>query len=169
VLLGPVRAPLGPIESLTHSMVWVEKDHNDHQLQPPAACRAANQQPRLPRATSSLAWNACRDGASTPPWATCSVHHHLWGKNFLLISNLNLPCLSLKPFPLVLSLSTLVTVIIGTFIGMKVISLSGNHFSNHSSETAVNNTQPSPQPTGNTSYIMHSPHPPGECRSITQH
>ena len=29
-------------------------------------------------------------------------------KNFLLISNLNLPCLSLKPFPLVLSLSTLI-------------------------------------------------------------
>ena len=35
------------------------------QFQPPAVCRAANQQPRLPRATSSLAWNACRDGAST--------------------------------------------------------------------------------------------------------
>ena len=30
----------------------------------------------------------------------------LWVKNFPLISNLNLPCLSLKPFPLVLSLST---------------------------------------------------------------
>ena len=30
--------------------------------------------------------------------------------NFLLISNLNLPCLSLRPFPLVLSLSTLVSV-----------------------------------------------------------
>jgi len=29
-------------------------------------------------------------------------------KNFLLISNLNLPCLSLRPFPLVLSLSTLI-------------------------------------------------------------
>ena len=29
-------------------------------------------------------------------------------KNFLLISNLNLPCLSLKPFSLVLSLSTVV-------------------------------------------------------------
>ena len=28
-------------------------------------CRVANQQPRLPRATSSLALNACRDGAST--------------------------------------------------------------------------------------------------------
>ena len=32
----------------------------------------------------------------------------LWVKNFLLIANLNLPCLGLKPFPLVLSLSTLV-------------------------------------------------------------
>ena len=28
-------------------------------------CRVANQQPRLPRATSSLAINASRDGAST--------------------------------------------------------------------------------------------------------
>jgi len=28
-------------------------------------CRVANQQTRLPRATSSLALNACRDGAST--------------------------------------------------------------------------------------------------------
>jgi len=35
------------------------------QFQPPAMCRVANQQPRLPRATSSLAWIACRDGAST--------------------------------------------------------------------------------------------------------
>ena len=35
------------------------------QFQPPAMCRVANQQPRLPRATSSLALNACRDGAST--------------------------------------------------------------------------------------------------------
>ena len=36
------------------------------------------------------------------------VHHHPRVTNFLLISNLNLPCLSLKPFPLVLSLSTLI-------------------------------------------------------------
>jgi len=35
------------------------------QFQPPAMCRVTNQQPRLPRATSSLASNACRDGAST--------------------------------------------------------------------------------------------------------
>jgi len=35
------------------------------QFQPPGMCRVANQQTRLPRATSSLALNACRDGAST--------------------------------------------------------------------------------------------------------
>jgi len=35
------------------------------QFQPPAMCRGTNQQPWLPRATSSLALNACREGAST--------------------------------------------------------------------------------------------------------
>ena len=35
------------------------------EFQPPAMCRVANQQTRLPRATSSLALNAFRDGAST--------------------------------------------------------------------------------------------------------
>jgi len=34
-------------------------------FQPPAMCRVANHQTRLPRATSSLALNACRDGACT--------------------------------------------------------------------------------------------------------
>ena len=53
------------------------------QFQPPAMCRVANHQTRLPRATSSLALNACRDGASTPPWATCSVRHHPLGEKLL--------------------------------------------------------------------------------------
>ena len=35
------------------------------QFQPPAMCSVSNQQTRLPRATSSLALNASRDGAST--------------------------------------------------------------------------------------------------------
>jgi len=35
------------------------------QFQPPDMCRVANQQTRLPTATSSLALNASRDGAST--------------------------------------------------------------------------------------------------------
>jgi len=33
------------------------------EFQPPAMCRVANHQTRLPRATSSLALNASRDGA----------------------------------------------------------------------------------------------------------
>jgi len=43
------------------------------QFQPPAMCRVANQQPRLPRATSSLALNACRDGASTTDLEACTA------------------------------------------------------------------------------------------------
>jgi len=35
------------------------------EFHPPAMCRVANQQTRLPRATSSLAFNASRDGVST--------------------------------------------------------------------------------------------------------
>ena len=56
-------------------------------------CRVANHQTRLPRATSSLALNASRDGASTTSLGSlfpCVTT--LWVKNFLLISNLNLPC-----------------------------------------------------------------------------
>ena len=53
-------------ERLLHRMAWVEKDHNDHRVStPPAMCRVANHQTRLPRATSSLTLNASRDGAST--------------------------------------------------------------------------------------------------------
>jgi len=89
-------------------MAWVEKDHNDHQLQPPAVCRAANQQPRPPRATSSLALSASRDGASTASLGNLFSTSPPSVKNFHLIFNLNLPCLSLRPSPLVLSLSTLV-------------------------------------------------------------
>ena len=71
------------------------------QFQPPAMCRVTNQQTRLPRATSSLALNAYRDGASTTSLGNlfrCVTT--LWVKNLFLISNLNLPCLSLKPSPL---------------------------------------------------------------------
>jgi len=54
-------------------------------------CRVANQQPRLPRATSSLALNASRDGASTASLGNLfQCVTTLWVKIFLLISNLNL-------------------------------------------------------------------------------
>ena len=71
-------------------------------------CRVANHQTRLPRATSSLALNASRDGASKTSLGNlfqCFTAFRV--QNFLVISNLNLPCLSLKAFSLVLSISTL--------------------------------------------------------------
>ena len=91
-------------------VAWVEKAHNDRLLStPPAMCRVANHQTRLPRATCSLALNASRDGASTASLGNLfQCVTTLCVKNFLLLSNLNLSRLSLKPFPLVLSLSTLV-------------------------------------------------------------
>ena len=67
---------------------------------PPAMCRVTNHQTRLPRATSSLALNASRDGASTATLGSLfQCITTLCVKNFLLISNLNLPCLSLKTIP----------------------------------------------------------------------
>ena len=62
------------------------------QFQAPAMCGVTNQQTRLPRATSSLALNASRDGASTTSSGNlCQCIITLWVKNFLLKSNLNLP------------------------------------------------------------------------------
>ena len=63
---GFPRAALGPL-LLTYTVhritEWpgLQRTTMLIQFQPPAMCRIANQQPRLP----SLALNACRDGAST--------------------------------------------------------------------------------------------------------
>ena len=46
-------------------MAWVEKDHNDHPVSTPCCGQGCQPQDQLPRATSSLALNASRDGAST--------------------------------------------------------------------------------------------------------
>ena len=49
-------------------MACVEKDHNDHGVSTPLLCAGSpTTRPGLPRATSSLALNASRDGASTTP------------------------------------------------------------------------------------------------------
>ena len=71
-------------------------------------CRVANHQSRLPRATSSLALDApSLDAFTTYLGNLFQCVTTLWVKNFLLISNLNRPCLSLRPSLLVLPLSTL--------------------------------------------------------------
>ena len=74
-------------------------------FQAPAMCRVANHQTKLP----SRALNASRDGASTTSLGKLlQCVTTLCVKNFLQISNLNYPCLSLRPFSFVLSLSNLV-------------------------------------------------------------
>ena len=80
------------------------------QFQPPAMGRVVTHQIKAlsrPRAPSNPALNTFRDGTST---ASVWVHHHSKRKKNIVISNLNLPCSSLKPFPLVLSLSDPVKV-----------------------------------------------------------
>jgi len=66
-------------------------------------------QPRVLRAPSNLALNTAREGAATASLGNLGqCPATLMGKNFFLISDLNLPSFSLQPFPLVLSLHTLV-------------------------------------------------------------
>ena len=105
------QCALGYVSEMNHRMAWVEKDHSEHPVStPPAMGRVTNHQTRLPRATSSLALNASSNRASTTSLGNLfQCVTTLFVRNFLLISYLDLPCLSLKPFPLVLSLSTLVS------------------------------------------------------------
>ena len=95
---GP--SPKGIIESWNHRVAWIEKDHKDHRVSTP--CYVQGCQPLDQAAQSHI---PSRDGASTASWGNpfqCVTT--LCVKNFLLISNVKLPCLSLRPLPLVLSL-----------------------------------------------------------------
>jgi len=80
-------------------MAWVEKDHSAHPVSTP--CYVQGRQPAAQAAQSHIQPGLeCLQG-----WGIHSLLGQpvqclttLWGKNFHLISNLNLPCLSLKPF-----------------------------------------------------------------------
>ena len=91
-------------------MAWVEKDHNAHPVSTP--CYVQGRQPLNQAAQSHIQPGleclqmALGRGIHNLLGQLVPVRHHPWVKKFLLISNLNLPCLSLLPFPLVLSLST---------------------------------------------------------------
>jgi len=86
-----------PVASCNSDLPWDKKNHTIIewpglkrptmliQFQPPATCRVANRQTRLPRATSSLALNAFRDRASTTSLGNLfQCVTTLWVKNFLL-------------------------------------------------------------------------------------
>jgi len=66
-------------------------------------------QPRLLRAPSNLVLNPAREGADTASLGNLfQCFTTLMVKNFFRMSRLNLPSFSLEPFPLVLTLHTLV-------------------------------------------------------------
>jgi len=68
------------------------------------------QSPIQPGLERSQGWGLhCLSGQSVP------VFHHSYGKNFYLISSLNLPSLSLKPLLLVLSQQALLKTFFPTF------------------------------------------------------
>jgi len=78
-------------------MAWVEKDHIDQQVStPPAMCRVINHQTRLPRATSSLALKASRDGASTTSLGNL-CHYPLCEKQLMLVSLTGLSSIIMLP------------------------------------------------------------------------
>ena len=71
--------------------------------------RDISHQPRVLRAPSNLALSPAREGAATASLGSLGQGFTtLTGKNFFPISHLNLPSVSLEPFPLVLSLHPLV-------------------------------------------------------------
>jgi len=75
----------------------------------PLPCRDIFHQTRVLRAPSNLALSTAREGAATASLGNLGQGFTtLTGKNFFLISHLNLPSFSLEPFRLVLSLHTLV-------------------------------------------------------------
>jgi len=83
-------------------MVWVGRDLKDHLVPtPPAMSRDIFHQTRVLRAPSNLALSTAREGAATVSLGNlCQCFTTLMGKNFFLISHLNLPSFSLEPFPL---------------------------------------------------------------------
>jgi len=86
-------------------MVWVGRDLKDHPVStPPAMSRDIFHQTMLLRAPCNLALDTAREEAATVSLG--NVFQSL--TNFFLLSNLNLLSFSLQPFPLVLSLHTLV-------------------------------------------------------------
>ena len=89
--------------SQNHRMAWVEKDHNDHLVSTPLQCAGSpTTRPGCPGPHPAWPWMPPEMGHPQPPWATCSSTSppSVW-KNILLISSPNLPCISLKSFPLV--------------------------------------------------------------------
>ena len=90
-------------------MVWVGRDVTDHLVQPPCHGQRHLSLDQGAQSPVQADLEHCQGGGSHSFFGQpVPVPHTLIGEDFFLISDLNLPCLSLKPSPLVLSLHALV-------------------------------------------------------------
>jgi len=107
----PEHGPTRSVQANHRIMEWFGLEGTLKLLwfQPPAMSRDVSHQPRVLRAPSNLALSTAREGAATASLGSVGQGlTTLRGKNFFLISHLNLPSFHLQLFPLVLSLHTLV-------------------------------------------------------------
>jgi len=84
---------------------WVGGDCRAHPV--PTSCHGlvASHQLRLPRAPYNPTLSTSGDGAPTASLGSTAPVPDLWVKNWFFTSNLHLPSVRMKPFPVVLSLS----------------------------------------------------------------
>ena len=84
---------------------WVGGDCRAHPV--PTSCHGlvASHQLRLPRAPYNPTLSTSGDGAPTASLGSTAPVPDLWVKNLFFTSNLHLPSVRMKPFPIVLSLS----------------------------------------------------------------
>ena len=87
----------------------IESQNEIIEFQPPCCVQGHQPLDRAAQSHIQPGLECLQDGVSTTSLGSLfQCITILWVKHFFLISNLNLPCPTLKPFPLVLSLSTLI-------------------------------------------------------------
>ena len=125
-------------------------------------------QTRLLRAPSNLALNTVREGAATASLGNlCQGLTTLMVKNFFLMSNLNLPSFSVQPFPLVLSLHTLVNSPSPAFLQATQILAGCSKVIPEPSLLQAEQPQ-LPQPVLTGEVLQPSDHPRGPSHSMTK-
>ena len=111
-------------------LLELEGNFKGHLVQLPCNEQGHLQLHQVLRAPSSLTLSVSRNGASTTSLGNlCQCLTTLTVKNFYLISNLNLPSLSLEPFLLVLSQQTLLKSLSLSFLQTSFHIISNLHHS----------------------------------------
>lgn len=101
--------PPSPVaaSSKNHGIVKAGRDPLDYPVQASTQlchCNPWTTQTHHPVSDPDASWTPPRMVTPPPPWAACSMPDHSDSEKMFSKANLSLPCLSLRLFPLVLSL-----------------------------------------------------------------